>query len=187
MAQNYECVLMMSPSLDDEAAANYAQQFSELVTQNEGEMLHMQMWGRRRLEYPIGGETDAIYAILHFRMETAGGLVEEFERRVRINDDLLREMTVKVPELKIVESQPKLWRELRREPRPGRGGRPTSRRPSTRPAPSPSPAPEADEAKPPETSEATAATATEEPKAMPVEAAEPGPAADSVESKPSDS
>ena len=124
MAQNYECMLLLEPSLDEATVQSHLEQFTNRITQHGGELLHTQMWGNRRLEYPILGQTEAIFAILHFRMDSAGALVEEFERLVRITDGLLREMTVKVPELKIMEAQPPLWSDLRSRPRPGRGGRP---------------------------------------------------------------
>jgi small subunit ribosomal protein S6 len=102
MAQNYECALLLHPGLSDEEVQNWLTNFSKLITDRKGEVLQTQVWGKRRLEYPILREKEAIYAFIYFRMEkSAGDLVVEFERQVRINDSLLREMTVQVPELKV--------------------------------------------------------------------------------------
>lgn len=104
MAQNYECALLLQPALSDDEVKTYLDRFSNEITSREGEVVHTQVWGKRSLEYPIKRQTDAIFAFLYFRMETAGDMVAEFERQVRINDDLLREMTIKVPELNILNA-----------------------------------------------------------------------------------
>ena len=103
MAYNYECALLMDPTLPDETVRGYLDQFSKNITDRGGEVVHVQTWGKRRLEYPIEGHNEAIYAFLYFRIENAGELIIELERQVRINENLLREMTVKVPELKITQ------------------------------------------------------------------------------------
>jgi small subunit ribosomal protein S6 len=104
MAQNYECAILMDPGLSDEQVQAYLTSFSKLITDRGGEVVHTQVWGKRRLEYPVEARNEAIYAFLYFRMITAGDLVVEMERQVRIQENLLREMTVRVPELKIKEA-----------------------------------------------------------------------------------
>ena len=101
MAQNYECALLLNPGLSDEEVQNWLTTFSKFITDRAGEVLQTQVWGKRRLEYAIAHQKEAIYAFIYFRMESAGDLVVEFERQVRINEVLLREMTVIVPELKV--------------------------------------------------------------------------------------
>ncbi|MFP4381515.1 MAG: 30S ribosomal protein S6 [Candidatus Sumerlaeia bacterium] len=104
MAQNYECALLMDPSLSEDQVSTHLDNFSQQITDRGGEIVHKQVWGQRRLEYPIKGRSEAIYSFLYFRMDSAQNLVDEFERQVRIQDTLLRELTVKVSELKIVEA-----------------------------------------------------------------------------------
>jgi small subunit ribosomal protein S6 len=122
MAQNYECVILLNPTLTDEAVQGYIGQFSKLITDRNGEVVHVQSWGKRRLEYVIGKQREAIYVILYFRVDAAGNLVEDFERLVRITDELLREMTVKVPELRILETPPREGSQMSRPSRYGHAG-----------------------------------------------------------------
>ncbi|NQU42690.1 30S ribosomal protein S6 [bacterium] len=103
MAENYETALLLAPTLSDEEVQSHIDIFSNHITSRGGEVVHVQKWGRRHLEYQIAGHSEAIYMFLYFRIDGAGSLVEEFERLVRITESLLREMTVKVAELKIVE------------------------------------------------------------------------------------
>jgi small subunit ribosomal protein S6 len=102
MAQNYESIVLMDPTLADTSVQDYIGKFSQEIVSRGGEIVQTQVWGKRRLAYPIAHRDEAIYAILYFRIEKAGNLVDELERIVRINDELLREMTVKVPELRMV-------------------------------------------------------------------------------------
>jgi len=103
MAQNYECVLLLKSTLSDEALQGHQDQFAKIITDHGGEVVHLQRTPKRRLEYAIDKQREAVYAIFYFRADAAGAMVQEFERQVRINDDLLREMTVKVPELRIID------------------------------------------------------------------------------------
>lgn len=107
MSQNYECVVLLDPSLADDAVQGYMDQFSTILTNAGGEVTHTQMWGKRSLSYPINRKKDAYYFLLCFKMEAgAGPVIEEFERQVRINDNILREMTVKVDKLRIADPPP---------------------------------------------------------------------------------
>ena len=138
MAQNYECVLIMDPALSEDAVQALQNQFSKLISDRGGEVVHTKSWGKRRLAYPIERKREGIYVIIYFRFEmSAKGLVDEIERQVRINDQLLREMTVKVPELKIDENPPPefTFRREYRSPRPYRGAGPSRAPISEREAP----------------------------------------------------
>jgi small subunit ribosomal protein S6 len=125
MALNYECVVIMDPALSEESVKSFQDQFSKLITDRGGEVVHVKPWGKRRLMYPIERKREGIYVVFCFRFEqSAKGLVEEFERQVRINDGLLREMTVKVPEFKIDDNPPPEFT-FRRDLRPPRSYRGT--------------------------------------------------------------
>ena len=53
-------------------------------------------WGRRRLAYPINKKTEGYYVLLEF--EGSGQEIAEIERRFRVNDTVMRYMTVRVDE-----------------------------------------------------------------------------------------
>lgn len=189
MTQNYECVLLMDPALSEEAVQGYHDQVGKIVTDAGGEVTHMQKWGKRRLQYPLGRKNEAFYVLTCFRLESGGGkVIEEFERQVRINDDLLRELTVKVDELKIMDPPPANVGMGRPSMRPVRSprpyGRPGSETPAVAPAAvAPTEAATADAA-PAAAAPAEAAPATEAPAAVeapaPVEAPASAPEAPSA-------
>ena len=177
MAYNYECALLMDPTLPDETVRGYLDQFSKNITDRGGEVVHVQTWGKRRLEYPIEGHNEAIYAFLYFRIENAGELIIELERQVRINENLLREMTVKVPELKITQpptGETRFSESARLSHAGGRrgGGFRGREGGSYRPHPGERTEPEAGKEEPAEATEATEATEAQ-PAEPPVSQPEP--------------
>jgi len=135
MAQNYECVLLLDPTLPDEKVQSYVDQFSKIVTDAGGEITHTQPWGKRRLQYQIKRHNEAHYMLLCFKLETpSAAVINEFERQVRINDDLLREMPVKTDKLRVMDP-PAALSTLGSRPasRLRTGGRPDRRGPGMRP------------------------------------------------------
>lgn len=140
MAQNLETVLILDPDLAETSVQTNLEQVSKLITDRGGNILKTQVWGKRRLEYAIQKKKYAIYAILYFEMDKTGDLVPELERLVRVSDELLREMTVKVPAFKPVDAPSDVpFTETVRQRRPASRGR----RPAPPSAPSPAPAPAA--------------------------------------------
>ncbi len=203
MTQIYETVLLMHPTLDDDGVETYQEQFSKIITDGGGEILHAQKWGKRRLQYPIARQTEAFYILICFKMDAkdGGAVVEEFERQVRINDELLREMTVKVKAAKVMDPPTEGIVFGRGGPRFGRGAPPSGRPPvergkppevkepaetegkakegetpeAAKPEAAPESAPEESEAAPesaPEETEAAPESAPEESEAAPEESAE---------------
>ncbi|MFW6286598.1 MAG: 30S ribosomal protein S6 [Candidatus Sumerlaeota bacterium] len=133
MIKNYECVLLMDPSLSDEEVESYKEQFTKIIENADGQMAHSQDWGRRRMAYSIGEHTDARYVLLCFVAgNRAGEIVEEFMRQVRINDQLLRAETIKVDEIRKMDPPPANLQLGRRPPRPRRSApRPSGPRSSS--------------------------------------------------------
>ena len=60
----------------------------------DGAVENTDLWGRRKLAYPIGNFTEGIYVVQLIR--GPGAMVTELERRMRVHDDVLRYLTVRV-------------------------------------------------------------------------------------------
>src|SRR5690606_1446270 len=65
----------------------------EQVAAAGGELLSTDVWGRRRLAYPINGVNDGTYVLLTFKMPPAGTAV--LERWLRISESVLRLLLVR--------------------------------------------------------------------------------------------
>ncbi len=94
--QYYETILLLSPELgesDLEAQINGAK---ETLTNSGAEIVNELSWGKKKLAYMIGNFSSAYFHII--RSKSSTNLVPELETRIRITEDLLRQMTVKISE-----------------------------------------------------------------------------------------
>jgi small subunit ribosomal protein S6 len=77
-----------------------AREIEEFVVQSGGKVLVSRLWEERRLAYAIKGQRKGAYWLMYFQLPT--GKVTELTRQCEINDSLLRQLFVKLPE-KLVE------------------------------------------------------------------------------------
>jgi hypothetical protein len=63
-------------------------------------MKNFSRWGRRKLGYPIEKMEDGFYIIFFFTLATPGDLLFRFERKCAYSEEILRVMTIKVPQRK---------------------------------------------------------------------------------------
>lgn len=93
----YELMLMIDPSLDDEARAGVLSKVGELASADGGAVDSMDEWGKRRLAYEIKGQTDADYVVCQFHAPV--GTVAEMDRVLHITDPVIRYMLVRRDDL----------------------------------------------------------------------------------------
>ena len=79
----------------DEEVAALLTQLSEQVTSLGAEVIKMENWGKRRLAYDIRKQREGTYAVLEVSAEPA--TVKEFERQLRLNENVLRFLSTQVP------------------------------------------------------------------------------------------
>lgn len=88
-------MFIVIPELDEEQVENTLGRFRTVVERTGGEVLDVKQWGRRRLAYEIENRTEGNYVIARF---TAGErTLTELKRILRVSDDVLRHMVVKLP------------------------------------------------------------------------------------------
>ena len=68
---------------------------SSLVAASGGDSVKVDVWGKRKLAYPIDKKEQGIYAVL--RYETEPSALTEFERIMRLDEQVLRQLTVVDP------------------------------------------------------------------------------------------
>ena len=91
----YEGMLIIIPELDEEQVENTVARFRTIIERTGGEAGEVNSWGRRKLAYEIDHRTDGFYAVMEF---TAGErTLPELKRILRVSDDVLRHMIVKLP------------------------------------------------------------------------------------------
>lgn len=91
----YEAMFIVIPELDEEQVENTILRFRTIVERTGGEPRDINHWGRRKLAYEIDHRTDGYYVVMEF---TAGErTLVELKRILRVSDDVLRHMIVKLP------------------------------------------------------------------------------------------
>jgi small subunit ribosomal protein S6 len=88
-------MLIIIPELDEEQIESSTARFQTIIERTGGSVSESRQWGRRKLAYEIDNRSDGYYAIMQF---TAGErTLTELKRILRVSDDVLRHMIVKLP------------------------------------------------------------------------------------------
>ena len=104
----YEILVIIDPRPTDEEVAALLTQLGEQVKGLGAEVGNVDNWGKRRLAYEIRKQREGTYAVFGVSAESA--VVKEFERQLRLNENVLRFLSTRVPIRKKVRSakaQPK--------------------------------------------------------------------------------
>ncbi|CAA6802596.1 MAG: SSU ribosomal protein S6p [uncultured Sulfurovum sp.] len=103
---NYETLYVLKPTLtDEETAANIAK-IEEILVKNGAEILATNKMGMRRLAYPVEKNERGVYTIVYFKAE--GTIVNELERNLKFNEEVIKYLTVKYTKQKEVAQFEKL-------------------------------------------------------------------------------
>jgi small subunit ribosomal protein S6 len=102
----YETTFILEPGLDENRVGEEVDRVSQWIKDLGGEVLEVQRWGKKRLAYEIGRKRDGIYTLLLYQGK--GALVKEIERRLRLNEQVMRVLTVMhvPPELTVAKADP---------------------------------------------------------------------------------
>lgn len=101
----YEILVIIDPRPTDEEVAALLAKFQETLKSLGAEVGKAENWGKRRLAYEIRKQREGIYAVIEGRAEPAA--IREFERQMKLNEQVLRFMTTRIPVRRKVRSAPK--------------------------------------------------------------------------------
>lgn len=89
----YEITYIINPVLDDEQYKEVVDQVAKLIESKDGELVEVDEWGLKRFAYEIAGKSNGYYVNAYFNAPSEA--VEPIERQLRINDNILRYLTLK--------------------------------------------------------------------------------------------
>ncbi|MBR6954706.1 MAG: 30S ribosomal protein S6 [Clostridia bacterium] len=93
----YELTYIIDATLEESARKGLIEKFSALIAAGGGNVEKVdETWGKRRLAYAIDHKTEGWYVLVTFTAPAE--LPREIERNLRINDSVLRYLTVKLEE-----------------------------------------------------------------------------------------
>jgi small subunit ribosomal protein S6 len=99
--RHYEVVFLVHPD-QSEQVPGMIERYTQLVTENGGNVHRMEDWGRRQLAYPINKIHKAHYVLMN--IECGGEVLDELNSLFRFNDAVLRNLIIKRKEAITEES-----------------------------------------------------------------------------------
>lgn len=90
--RRYETIIIIDPDLSDEGRAPVLDRVTELIPQFDGTLILTDDWGAKKLAYEIKKKTRGYYVRMDYC--GSGALISEIERNFRIDDRVLKFMTV---------------------------------------------------------------------------------------------
>ena len=92
----YEVTFITRGEMTDQALKNLREKLEGITRNHGGDVVHSEDWGKRKLAYPISNESRGHYSYMVFTGDNKA--VAEIERNLRIQEQVMRFLTVKLGE-----------------------------------------------------------------------------------------
>jgi small subunit ribosomal protein S6 len=115
--RNYENLVIVKPTLTAEEIQANIQAVEEIITSNGGEIAATDAMGMRKLAYPIQKNERGYFHVIYYSIAPAA--VAEIERRLRLNEEILRFVTIKYD----TNREVKAWNDLVEKAKRGPGAK----------------------------------------------------------------
>ena len=89
---NYEVMFILDTTLDEEAKNAAVERFQKVITDGAGVIGKVDVWGTRKLAYPIQKKNEGYYVVVEFKAQPT--LPKELDRRMKIADSVMRHLIV---------------------------------------------------------------------------------------------
>ena len=96
--RTYELIFIINPNTAEDEVMRLSEGVQKIITDQGGSITKTEMMGKRKLAYEIDHKKEGNYVLLE--VEGSGAEIAEVERRMRVNDQILRYMTVRVDEMR---------------------------------------------------------------------------------------
>jgi small subunit ribosomal protein S6 len=125
--RQYELVYILDPDVTEQQVADLHAQIEGIVSRMNGQIERTENWGRRRLAYEIAHRKEGTYVLEV--INGPGELMKEVDRRLRVMDQVIRHLVVRVDEEKKVVERTRSKRQSESERRRVKRGLPPVRQP----------------------------------------------------------
>jgi small subunit ribosomal protein S6 len=125
--RQYELVYILPADTIEQQATEIHDQIAGIVARMSGQVEKSENWGRRRLAYEIAHQKEGVYVLEV--INGSGDLMRELDRRLRVMDQIIRHMIVRVDEEKKVVDRTRTKRQTESERRRVKRGLPPQRQP----------------------------------------------------------
>ena len=94
--REYESIFLLKPDLADDLVDKVIERLRGIVLRDGGKVLKVENWGKKKTAFEVRKQFRAIYVRFHYLGETK--MVAEFERNLRMTDDVMKYQSVKIAE-----------------------------------------------------------------------------------------
>lgn len=94
--RNYEVAFIAQPDLDEASLTTLLDKAKGWITAAGGQITKVDQWGRRKLAYPIGKQTEGQYVFIQTLMSPTA--MREIERSLRLTEQIIRFMIIRADE-----------------------------------------------------------------------------------------
>jgi len=98
----YESIFILRSSLSDEETAAVQEKMKGALEKHGASIIKTENWGKKKLAYEVAHERRGTYTLLQF--EAGGNVVSELERMYRLEDSVLKFLTVRIKEKDLQEA-----------------------------------------------------------------------------------
>ena len=125
--RQYELIYILPAETTEQQVAELQEQVAAVVSRMTGQIEKTENWGRRRLAYEIAHHKEGVYVLEV--INGSGELMKELDRRLRVMDQVIRHLTVRVDHEKKVVERTRSKRQSNSERRRVKRGLPPQRQP----------------------------------------------------------
>lgn len=86
--RKYEIMVIIDPDVDDRQVTPLIERHTKVITDGDGTVDNVDVWGRRRLAYEINKKPEGIYVVLNVSCEPS--VVSEMDRLMTIDEQIMR-------------------------------------------------------------------------------------------------
>ncbi len=90
---NYEIMFIVKTNLDEKALDACTKEVQKLITSDKGKVIEFKDLGRKKLAYEINKEVSGFYYLMN--VEAKAETIQEFDRKLRINENIIRHLILK--------------------------------------------------------------------------------------------
>jgi small subunit ribosomal protein S6 len=91
--RRYELIFIIQQELNEEEVKAITEKYLQIITAQKGTIIKTDDWGKRRLAYDINKQSKGTYILVDFY--GLGSMIREIERNLKIDDNILKFITVK--------------------------------------------------------------------------------------------
>ncbi|GAB2522011.1 hypothetical protein GCM10027064_19380 [Microbacterium petrolearium] len=96
MTHQYELMVILQPEIDERQVPTILDKFLKVITDADGTIDKVDVWGKRRFAYEIQKKNEGIYAVVNFTATSEATV--ELDRQLKLNEQIMRTKVLRAEE-----------------------------------------------------------------------------------------